>query len=72
MFKKEIIAPIIIVIVCTLLCILSKKILYKILKKVSKKVDGKQKTIFNLIDNVTKFIIIILGILTIVSLAKKK
>ena len=68
MFKKEIIAPIIIVIVCTLLCILSKKILYKILKKVSKKVDGKQKTIFNLIDNVTKFIIIILGILIILEI----
>jgi len=65
MLRKEIIAPIIIIVVCTLLCILSKKIIYKVFKHIVKTSDGKQKTILNLINNIIKFIIIIIGILLI-------
>lgn len=65
MLRKEIIAPIIIIVVCTLLCILSKKIIYKVFKHIVKASDGKQKTILNLIDNIIKFVIVIIGILLI-------
>lgn len=67
--KKEIIAPIIIIVACLLLCFISKKIIYKLFSfKTIKINEGKKKTIVNLINNVVKFIIIIIGILIILEI----
>ena len=67
--KKEVVAPIIVVLVCIILLIISKKILYKIFKfKENKGIDGRSRTIINLISNIVKFIIIIIGILTILEI----
>lgn len=66
--KKEIIASIIIILICTTLCIVSKKIIYRVFKSFVKKNSGKQKTILNLIDNVMKFIVVVLGLLLILEI----
>lgn len=64
--KKEIITPIIVIIICFLLCVISKKVIYKLFNfKTSTKYDGKKKTIVNLINNIVKFVIIIIGILIV-------
>lgn len=63
--KKEIIAPIIVILICVILCALSRKIIYKIFRSFSRKIDGRQKTILNLIDNIVKFVIVVLGVLII-------
>lgn len=66
---KEVVGPIIVILVCFLLCIISKKIVYKMFnfKKLNVK-DGKKKTIINLINNIVKFIIIIIGIFVILEI----
>lgn len=69
LLEKEILAPIIIILVCFLLCILSKKIVYKIFKiKISHVNDRKKNTIVNLINNMIRFIIILIGILMILEI----
>lgn len=66
LLKKEIIAPLIIVIVTGILLLISKKILKRIINIKSSKInDKRKKTIINLIDNIVKFVIIILAVLSI-------
>lgn len=67
--EKEIIAPIVIVLVCFILCVISKKIIYKLFNfKISNVNERKKRTIVNLINNIIKFIIIIIGILLILEI----
>lgn len=67
--EKEILAPIIIIVICFLLCILSKKIVYKIFKlKITRVSDRRKNTIVNLINNIIRFVIILLGILMILEI----
>lgn len=67
--KKEVIAPILIIFICILLCIISKKIIYKLFSfKITNINEGKKKTIVNLINNIVKFVIIIIGILIILEI----
>lgn len=67
--KKEIVAPIIIIISCILLCIISKKIIYKLFNfKISHVNNKKKQTIVNLINNIIKFIIILIGILILLEI----
>lgn len=69
LFKKEIIAPIIIILVAILLLSLSKAIIHKIFNFKSIKVnEGKKKTIVNLVNNIVKAIIIIISILIILEI----
>lgn len=69
LLRKEIIAPIIIVLICILICSLSKKIINKIFSFKSKRInDNKKKTIVNLINNIVKFIIVIVCILIILEI----
>ena len=64
--RKEIIAPLIIVIVCIILCSVSKKIITKVFSFKSKRInDNKKKTIVNLINNILKFVLVIIAILMI-------
>lgn len=65
MFRKEVILPIIIILLCVALCALTKKLIYKFYKIRKKKIDGRQKSIINLVTNVTKAFAIILSILII-------
>ena len=67
--RKELIAPIVIILVCIILCTISKKIINKIFSFKSKRVnDNKKKTIVNLINNVVKFVIVIISILLILEI----
>ena len=67
--KKEVIAPIIILIVSIFMCSISKKIVYRIFKFNSSKLkDGKTKSIMNLINNIIRFVIILIAIMTILEI----
>jgi len=67
--KKEVIAPAIILIVSIFLCSITKKIVYRIFKLNSSKLnDGKTKSIMNLINNVIRFVIILIAIMTILEI----
>ncbi len=69
LLKKEVIAPIVIVILCILLCIISKKIVYKLFNfKIAHVNDKRKQTIVNLINNIVKFIIIMISILTLLEI----
>jgi len=63
--RKEIVAPIIILLFCVILCIISKKVLKRIFKRLSNSDTGRKKTILNLINNIVIFIIVILGVLSL-------
>lgn len=68
-FRKEVIAPIIILLVCFFLCATSKKIVTKIFSIKSKRInDNKRKTVINLINNIIIFLIIIISILLILEI----
>ena len=64
--KKEVMTPIITVIICILLIIISKRVIYRIFNFKSARInDRKKKTILNLIGNIVKLIIILIGLLVI-------
>lgn len=68
-FRKEILAPIIIILVGFFLCVLAKKIVRRIFKfKTIKINDGKKKTIVNLVSNIVIIVIVIICILTILEI----
>ena len=67
--RRELVVPIVIIIVCIILCTVSKKVINKIFSFKSKRVnDNKKKTIVNLINNVVKFVIVIISILLILEI----
>ena len=66
LLKKEILAPIIILVVTSVLLLISKRILKRIINFKSARInDKRKKTIVNLIDNIIKFVIIMLAILAL-------
>lgn len=67
--RKEVIAPILIIIICMIVCKVASKIIVKAFSlKKTKGNEGKKKTIINLINNIVKFVVIVLGILTILEI----
>ena len=65
-FSKEIIVTVLVILICILLCVVSKKILNKIFNFKSKRInDNKKKTIVNLLNNILRFIIVLISILVI-------
>mgnify|MGYP004457554371 FL=1 len=67
--KKEILAPFIIILICFFLCLISKRIVHRIFHYKNKKLnDGKVKTIINLVNNITQFVIVLIGVLVILEI----
>lgn len=67
--KREVISPIIIIIVSIFLCSISKKMVYRIFKlNLSKLNEGKTKSTINLINNVIRFVIILISIMAILEI----
>ena len=67
--KTEVVAPIIILLVSIFLCSISEKIISKIFKFNSSILnEGKKKTVKNLINNITKIIIFLIAIMTILEI----
>lgn len=64
--KKEFIVPMVVIVICMFLCVISKKIIYRIFNlKTAKTNLAKKRTIANLINNIIKFSIVLLGILIV-------
>ena len=68
-FKKQVIAPIIILIVSIFLVVVSKKIIHKVFNFGStKQNEGKKKTVANLVHNIVKILIFLIAIMTILEI----
>ncbi len=65
LLKREYIVPVVTIIICLAICKISKKIVSKIFNLKKNSTDGKKKTIVNLINNIIKFIVALLGIIII-------
>lgn len=69
LFKKEFIAPIIIIIVAFILVLLSKKLVHKMFNFKSTRVnDSKKRTIVTLVGNIVRVVIILVTILLIMDI----
>lgn len=68
-FKKEVIAPIVILLVSIFLCSISKKIVYKIFNFNSSLLnEGKKRSVANLVNNIVRIIIFLIAIMTILEI----
>lgn len=66
--NKEIIVSVIILLISFFLCSISKKVVNKIFKFNNSIKEGKKRTIINLINNIIRFLILIIAILTILEI----